>query len=265
MKTLSFFVLAFLCSTFVDSSASESYDKSCYLNYFLERNLLDKFEFRALDGQKGVSKECEAAVNATIKKIRSSSSDKCVSDHLNRKYYSEFVLREYLKPQFKSSSNTVEFDDKFKTFLDKAVNVTNVMCTYPNLYKPDIRLLLKRGGFQDQEKMSKEIECLQNHIKSKGASVSRECQFVVDYVKEEFYSRQLDDLKKSFAPPNDNLIDFNCLSNLGRRNQAFEKYFFFVILAITRKMNDRQIETLRKSSQIMLSTYTKSIYECIRR
>lgn len=175
------------------------------------------------------------------------------------------MLREYLKPQFKASVNTVDFDDRFNMFLDKAVNVTKVMCTYPNLYKPDVRVLLKRGGFQDQEKMSKEIECLQKHLKTKGANTSRDCQFVVDYVREEFYSRQLDDLKKSFAPPNDDLIDLSCISDLGRKNQAFEKYFFFVILAITRKMNDRQIETLRKSSQIMLSTYTKSIYECIRR
>lgn len=268
MKTLSCFVLALLCLNIISKASaatSESYDKSCYLNYLVERNLLDKSQFRALDGAKGVSKECEAAVNAVLSQIRSSSEDKCVNEHLNRKYYSEFVLREFLKPQLSESTKRVEFGEKFKTFLDNSVSVTKVLCDHPKLYRPDVRELIKNGGFQDQEKMTKEIECLHNHLRTRGANSTRECKFVVDYVREEFYSRQLDDMKKSFAPPNDKIIDLDCCADLARKNQAFEKYFFFVILAITRKMNDRQTEVLRKSSQIMMSTYTKSIYECVRR
>lgn len=264
MKFLSVFVITLACYTFADESISESSKKSCFLNYFLDRDLIDKsFETR-INSEKGVSQECEIAVNSTLQQIKTISNDECIADYLNKKFYSETILKEYLMPQFNSSNTKVDFD-QFKLFLEKAVNVTKVICDNPNTFRPNVKDLLARGGFQEN-KMSKEIACIHQHLKNKGqGKLDDECQRIIELFQREFYSRSLGDMKKVFAAPNDNLLDFNHCSEIARKNQAFEKVFFFVVMAVTRKMNDRQIETLRKTSNFLMTTHTKSIYECISR
>lgn len=264
MKSLSVFVITLACYTFA-AAQSISESKSCFLNYMLDHDLIDKsFETRVDNQLQGVSQECEATVNSTLQQIKSASSDECVTEHLNRRLYSETILREYLMPTFNSSEMKADFD-QLPNYLDKAVNVTKVICDNPATFKPDVKELLARGGFQEN-KMSKEIGCLHHHIKNKGrGKLDDDCRKIVDLFREEFYQRSLTDMKKVFAAPNDKLIDFNYCTEIARRNQAFEKVFFFVVMAVTRKMNDRQIETLRQTSNIMMATHTKSIYECILR
>jgi hypothetical protein len=230
----------------------------------LERGLIDAVYATRSNGQQNVSQECEAAVNSTLQQIRSASSDECIAEHLNRNLYGETILKEYLMPTFNSSNMKVDFD-QFNNYLEKAVNITKVICDNPSTFKPDVKELLSRGGFQEN-KMSKEIGCIHQHIKNKGqGKLSDDCKRIVDTIQKEFYQRSLTDMKKVFAAPNDNLLDFNYCSEIARKNQAFEKVFFFVVMAVTRKMNDRQIETLRKTSNFLMSTHTKSIYECISR
>lgn len=259
MTALKFLIIS---SCFLIAKVScENYDKFCYINFMLTRDLLDR-SFQIFNHGEKVDDKCEQAVNSTISKIRSSSNDVCVADFLRKKHVSETLLKEYLLPQFRSSQNEVEFDDRFTIFKNKAVNISLVICNNNDVFRPDLRAMMKNGRLQKESK-SKEIECLQHHIMIKNKPLSDECKKIVDGIKDEFYNSTGSDMRRVFAAPNDNLVNLKCSEDKAKHIQMFEKVFFFVVLAATKNMNDKQIDVLLQSANGVIWSSTRLIFECM--
>lgn len=241
--------------------SAQSYSKSCFINYFLKNNFLDK-SYEVHKNEKALDASCLAAVNSTVSRVRATSNDICISAFYRRKYVSESLVKQYLLPQFKNSQKQVHFDGRFETFLKKALNISAVICNNPDVFKPDLKALVKNGKLQ-QEAKTKEIQCLQQFIMEKKKPLSDECKPVVDAIKKQFYEQTEGDMKKVFAAPNNNLIDLKCTADGAKKNQLFERVFFFVVLATSRNMNDKQINALLKSAEIVIAGSTRSIFDCM--
>lgn len=259
MATLQFLsiVLVFVVSTVT----CESYNKACFLNYMLQHDLLDK-TYQIFNNGEKVDEKCNAAVAGVIAKLRSSSNDSCISDFLRRKYVSETLIKEYLIPQFKSAQTEVHFDDRFTIFKDKAINVSSIICNNKDVFRPDLKAMMRNGRLQKESK-TKEIECLHRYIMIKNKPLDAECKKVVDMIKEEFYKSTENDMKRVFLPPNDKLINLRCSEEKAKKSKLFEKFFFFVVLAATRNMNDKQIDTLLKGAEGVVTGSTRLIFECM--
>lgn len=239
----------------------QSYSKSCFLNYMLKSDLLDK-TFEIYNNKAGVDATCEAAVNSTVSRIRSSTNDVCISEFYRRKYVSESLVKQYLLPQFRSSQSEVQFDDRFKLFMKKALNISTVICNNKDVFKPDLKAMMKNGKLQKDSK-TKEIGCLQHHIMVKNKPIDEECKQIVNAIKNEFYQTTENDMKRVFAAPNDNLIDLKCSADKAKKQQFFERVFFFVVLAATKNMNDKQIDVLIRSAEGVIAGSTRLIFECM--
>lgn len=209
-----------------------------------------------------VDEQCEKTVNGTISQIRASSNDSCVIKHFNKRSFSESLLKEYLLPQLKAKQTEVQFDERFKAFQAKAVNITTIICRNPRVFNPDLRALL-RSKRMEKDGKTKEIDCLQKHILIKNKPVDEECKKVVASIQDEFYNSTAGDMKRVFAAPNDNLIDLKCSAEKARKAQLFEKIFFFVVLAATKNMNDKQINTLLRSADGVIGGSSRLIFECM--
>lgn len=239
----------------------ESYSKSCFLNYMLNKDLLDKTYQIFSNGEK-VDGKCEAAVNSTVSQMRASSNDICISDFLRRKLMSETIIKEYLIPQFKSSQSEVHFDDRFVVFKSKAVNLTSVICNNKEVFRPDLRTMMRNGRYQKEAK-TKEIECLQKYLTVKNKPLDDECKAIVEKMKEDFYRSTGNDMKRVFSPPNDKIVNLECSEEKAKKAQLFEKIFFFVVLAATKNMNDKQIDVLLRSAEGVITGSTRMMYECM--
>lgn len=239
----------------------ESYSKSCFLNYMLKHDLLDKTYQIYNNGEK-VDAKCEAAINSTVSKMRASSNDLCISDFWRKKFVSESIIKEYLIPQFKSSQTEVIFDDRFTVFTGKAFNLTSVICNNKEVFRPDLRSMMRNGRYQKDSK-TKEIDCLQKYLTVKNKPLDDECKSVVTTMKDEFYRSTGNDMKRVFSPPNDKLVNLDCSEEKAKKVQLFEKIFFFVVLAATKNMNDKQIDVLLRSAEGVISSSTRLMYECM--
>ena len=171
-------VLSVLLLITVAKVSSQSYSKSCFINYLLKYDFLDK-SYEIHKDKNAVDAKCEAAMNSTVTKIRSTTNNVCVSEFYRRKYVSESLVKQYLLPQFKNSQKQVHFGANFDNFLKKALNISAVICNNPKVFKPDLKALLKNGKLQ-QDSKTKEISCLQNHIMVKNKPLSEECKKIVD-------------------------------------------------------------------------------------
>lgn len=239
----------------------QSFSKSCFLNYMLKHDLLDK-TFEIYNNKAGIDAKCEAAVNSTVIRVRQSTNDLCISEFFRRKYVSESLVKQYLLPQFRSSQSEVHFDDRFKVFQRKALNISAVICNNQDVFKPDLKAMMKNGKLQKESK-TKEIACLQHHIMVKNKPLDEECTKIVNAIKAEFYQTTENDMKRAFSAPNDNLIDLKCSSDKARKQQFFERVFFFVVLATTKNMNDKQIDVLIRSAEGVIAGSTRLIFECM--
>ena len=227
----------------------------------LKKDLLDR-TFQVFNNGEKVDQKCEAAVNETISKIRSASNDVCIVDFMRKKYVSESLIKEYLIPQFKAPQVEIHFDERFEVFKEKAVNITAVICNNKDVFKPDLNSMMKNGRLQKDSK-SKEIECLHQYLMMKNKPMSDECSKIVKGIKDDFYRSTENDMLKAFSPPNDNLVNLRCSEEKAKKIQLFEKLFFFVVLAATRNMNDKQIDVLLKSAEGIITSSTRLIYECM--
>lgn len=239
----------------------ESYSKSCFLNYMLKNDLLDK-TYQIYNNGGKVDAKCEAAINSTVSKMRASSNDLCISDFLRKKFVSETLIKEYLMPQFKSSQTEVYFDDRFNIFKSKALNLSSIICNNKEVFRPDLRTMMRNGRYQKETK-TKEIDCLQKYLMVKNKPLDDECKTVVGTMKDEFYRSTGNDMKRVFSPPNDNLVNLDCSEEKAKKVQLFEKIFFFVVLAATKNMNDKQIDVLLRSAEGVISSSSRLMYECL--
>lgn len=241
----------------------ESYSKTCFLNFMFKHNLLDK-TFEIYNNGNKVDQKCELDVNSTIASIRSASNDICVGNYLRKKYFSETLIKEYLLPQFKAPQSEVHFDGRFDKFKVKAINITQIICSNRDVFKPQLRTLMRNGRMQKETK-SKEFDCLQHYIMEKNKPLDAECSKVVDTIKEQFYTQTEGEIKRVFSPPNDNYIDLNCCTEKAKKNKFFEKVSFFVVLAGTKNLSDRQIDVLLKNAETVISGSTRHSFECMKR
>lgn len=239
----------------------ESYSKSCFLNYLLQKDLLDKTYQIYNNGEK-VDEKCEEAFNSTVSNLRSSSSSVCISDFLRKKFMSETLVKEYLIPQFKAPQSEVHFDDRFTAFKSKALNITSVFCNNKDVFTPDLRSMMRNGRYKKDAK-TKEIDCLQKYLMIKNKPLDDECQKIVSAMKGNFYRSTGNDMKRVFQPPNDNLVNLECSEEKAKKAQVFEKIFFFVVLAATKNMNDKQIDVLLRSAEGVISSSTRLMFECM--
>ncbi|CRK94336.1 CLUMA_CG007851, isoform A [Clunio marinus] len=259
MRVLKFLTFSFLLG--VTKVSCQIYNKSCFINYMIKHELLER-SYQAYSKGGTVDQKCEAHVNSTVNKLRSASNDSCVSEFLKKKYVSETLIKEYLKPQFNQSSQMVKFDDRFKIFQRKAVNITKLICQNKDVFQPDLYQIMRRGRRQKDDK-TKEIECLQTYIMNKNKPLSDECSKIINKIKDEFYSQRETELKRVFAKPNDKLVDLKCSGEKAMKKRMFEKIFFFVVLAATKNMNNQQIDALIKKIEGQIGSATRVLYECI--
>lgn len=227
----------------------------------LKYDLLDK-TYQVFNKGEKVDQACEVAVNTTVSKLRSSVDDVCISDFWKKKYVSETMIKEYLIPQFRASQSEVHFDERFTAFKRKAVNISSIICNNKEVFRPDLRTLMRNGRTQKDSK-SKELICLQKYITVRNKPLDEECVKIVNMIKEEFYKSTTKDMKRVFAAPNDNLINLQCSEEKAIKTQLFEKIFFFVVLATTKDMNDKQIDVLLKGAEGVITGSTRLIFECM--
>jgi hypothetical protein len=97
----------------------------------------------------------------------------------------------------------------------------------------------------------------------KNKPLSEECKTVVDSIEKQFYDQTESDMRRVFAPPNNNLIDLKCSADGAKKNQLFERVFFFVVLATTKNMNDKQINALLRSAEVVIAGSTRLIFDCM--
>jgi hypothetical protein len=259
----SFILISFtLIALIATKVQSESYSKACFINYFLKLDLLDKsFEnLKTNDGK--VDQKCEIAVNSTISQLKSSTSDVCVSDYFSKKLFSETLLKEFLIPQLKSRQSEVVFDERFKTFQAKAVNITTVICSNKSTFRPDLKQMMKQGKRQKESK-AKELDCLTRYIQLRNKPLDDECKNLVDSIKDQFYTTNEENIRKVFVAPNDNLVNLDCGAEKAKQNQLFEKLFFFVVLAATKNMSERQIDVLLQGADSVIASSSRLIFECM--
>lgn len=242
-------------------ASCESYNKACFLNYMLSKDLLDKTYQIYSNGEK-VDAKCEAAINATVTKLRSATNDVCAADFLKKKFVSETLIKQYLIPQFREPGQQVDFDDRFTVFTNKAMNLTNVICANKDVFQPDLRSMMRNGRLQKESK-TKEIECLQKYLTNKNKPLDTECSKSVNSIKAEFYKSTENDIRRCFSPPNDNLVNLKCSEEKAKKNQMFEKIFFFVVLAATKNMNDKQIDVMLSSASGVITSSTRTLFECL--
>jgi hypothetical protein len=238
----------------------DRYSKACFVGFLMKNGLLDKNFAAYTDGK--VDHKCEVAINETITQIRSASSDACVCDFFKKKLVSETLLREYLLPQLKSPQKEVRFDDRFTSFKNKAVNLSTVICNNKDVFRPDLKTMMRSGRLKTESK-SREIVCLQAYITNKNQPLTEECSHIVNAIKTEFYKSMESDMKRVFSPPNDKLLDLKCSEEKALKTKLFEKIFFFVVLAATKNMNDNQIDVLLKSAEGVIAVSTKLLFECM--
>lgn len=239
-----------------------SFDKSCFIQYLIKNNQLDGEKFKNFNQNKPLESECETAVNSTLEALKTSSQDKCVVEFLNKKDVAEVLLRQYLKPQMDNNLNQVTFDDQFTEFRWKTVNITSIICKNKSIFRPNVAELM-RGAKQHKESKAKELKCIELYIKKPNQKLSDECQKVINYVKNDFYQQIEYDVKTAFASPYDNLINFECGREKADQFKLFERVFFFVVLATSRDLSDKQINTVAKNTDNAISSSQKVIFECI--
>lgn len=254
-------VLSIVLFALIVRVSCDRYSKACFVGFLMRNDLLDK-SFEAYTKGGKVDHRCELAVNATISQIRSASSDACVSDFFKKRFVSETLLRDYLLPQLKAPQPEVRFDDRFSSFKSKAVNLSTVVCNNKDVFRPDLKTMMRSGRLKTDSK-SREIICLQAYITNKNQPLTDECSKIVNMIKEEFYKSVEADMKRVFSPPNDKLIDLKCSEEKALKSKLFEKIFFFVVLAATKNMNDNQIDVLMKSAEGVITSSTKLMFECM--
>lgn len=265
MKSLNFLLstLAIVIVLVNESTCNKnSYDKLCYVRYLLKNNLLDG-NFRIFNSNDPLDVQCETAVNLTLEAIRTSSKESCVVEFLNRKDIPDVLLKKYLMPQLVNGENQVIFDGRFTEFRKKAVNVSIIACNNRDTFKPDIVAWMKYAR-NNKESKAKELKCLEAYIKkSPNFILDDECIAAVESIKNEFNQRIDTDMKKAFALPNDQLIDYECSMKKVEGDKMFEKFSFFVVLATSRDLNDKQIEKIAKSTVGSVNNAQKTIFECM--
>ena len=257
MKVLVLLSILWICN--VAKVSGQSYNRACYVNYLVNSKVLND-SYKAYGDNKGVDKNCEDAVTATITWIRASTNNVCINEFLRKKHVSENLIKLYLDPQLKSGKTMIDFGKPFDDFIKKTMSIGVVMCNNQNVFKPDMRALFRQGRLQANSR-TKEIECLQKHINNK--PLSAECFTTVKKIKDEFYSQAEQKVKKVFSGSNSNLVDLKCVSEKSKQLKLFEKIFYFVVLATTRNMSDKQIDALIKNAENSIEGSATMIFECM--
>ena len=120
-------------------------------------------------------------------------------------------------------------------------------------------------GRDNKASREKELKCLEGFIKKVPAFVnSEECIDTIAKLRDEFNSRIDKDVKKAFAPPHDQLIDYECGKKKIETDKMFERFSFFVVLATMRNMNDKQIEAIAKTAESSVNNAQTTIFECMK-
>lgn len=256
--------LSIVIVVLVDNSMcnNNSYDKLCYIRYLVKNNLLEG-NFRVFNMNDQLEAHCESAVNLTLEAIRTSSKEPCVAEFLNRKDVRDVLLKKYVMPQLVNGENKISFDSRFTDFRKRAVNISVIACNNKDTFKPDIVAWMKYAR-NNKESKQKELKCLESYIKkSSDFPHSEECVEIVKTMKNDFNQKIDGDVKKAFAPPHDQLIDYECGMKKVEKEKMFEKFGFFVVLATTRDLNDRQIQNVAKSSLGSVNNAQKTMFECM--
>lgn len=255
--------LSIVIVVLVDNSmCNNSYDKLCYIRYLVKNNLLEG-NFRVFNMNDQLEAHCESAVNLTLEAIRTSSKEPCVAEFLNRKDVRDVLLKKYVMPQLVNGENKISFDSRFTDFRKRAVNISVIACNNKDTFKPDIVAWMKYAR-NNKESKQKELKCLESYIKkSSDFPHSEECVEIVKTMKNDFNQKIDGDVKKAFAPPHDQLIDYECGMKKVEKEKMFEKFGFFVVLATTRDLNDRQIQNVAKSSLGSVNNAQKTMFECM--
>lgn len=244
----------------IASVSCESYERGCFISYLLKNDLIDK-SYEIFSSYKKEDK-CTIEINAAKAKFKRSTPNQCTLDFLKKKSISDTLLKEYLIPQIKSKQEKLHFDNRFEVFKNKTFQVANVICNNREIFRPDMKGMMKQGRLQKEAK-SKELECLQNYILVKNKPLSDECKKVVDSIQKEFYYKMEINTKKAFLHPNEKLIDFKCGTEKAKNSKLFEKIFFFVVLAANKNLNDKQIDSLLKNAEGVIVGNNKLIFECM--
>lgn len=238
-----------------------SYDKLCFIRYLVKNNLLDG-NFKIFNVKEALEPQCETAVNLTLEALRTSSQEPCVVEFLNRKDIPDVLLKKFLMPQLTNGENRVVFDNRFTEFRKRAVNASVILCNNQNTFNPDIVALMKYAR-NNKDSKQKELKCLEIYSKNP-SSLTTECIDIVQQMKNEFNERIDSDVRKAFTPPNEQLIDFDCGKNRIENDQMFKRFSFFVVLATSRDMSDKQIEAVAKSTVGSVNNAQRTIFECLK-
>jgi hypothetical protein len=266
MRVLSFMLSAFTLAAAVSCTfcSTKSYDKTCFTRYLSKVNQLNE-KFKDSDKAKQMDFSCQFAINITLEALqKTSNNDQCVSNLLSSKKVPDVLLRKYLAPQMDNGKKNFTFNKEFDDFRRKSSTVASIVCNNKEIFRPNIRQMMRTAKLHKESK-SKELKCLEIYIKKpQNQILTQECIETVDEVRREFYQRINDDSKRAFIEPYDQLIDFDCGREHIVQNQLFEKVFFFVVLAITRDLNDKQIENVGKNTDGAVDKSQKIIFECMK-
>ena len=256
-------IIAIIC---VIGSYGENnrYSKSCFVKYLLKTNQIDGKYKKYISNTKESQKDCEKAVNLTLDAIRTASKEPCIAHFLKKKDVAEVLLRKFLMPQLDNGVNQVViFDDKFTEFRRKVVDILSVVCNNPQIFKPDVAKLM-RDAMSYKESKARELKCLEIYIKKPANKIlTDDCKKVVDYVMKDFYGKMDKDMRTSFAAPNDQLLNMECVKEKAEQFKMFERVFFFVVLSTSRNMNDKQINAVANNADIAINNSQKVIFECL--
>lgn len=255
-------VLSILSIISVIYCENNSYSKSCFVKFLLQVNQIDGKYKKYISKNEQPGEDCEQAVNQTLDAIRTSSKEPCILEFLNKKGVAEVLLRKFLMPQLDNGIERVTFNDQFTDFRKKVVDTSSVVCSNPRIFRPDVAKRM-REAMSFKESKAREIKCLEIYIKHPNQVLTEDCRKVVDYARSDFYGRMQNEMKAAFAPPNDQLFDMDCSMEKALQVKLFERVYFFVILATTRNMTDKQIDTVAKNANIAINNSQKVIFECM--
>jgi hypothetical protein len=255
MKLLSLLVIVLANrSSGIDNFFNE---KSCFKRFVSNNNNNN------LARQNGPSSNCEVAVNLKLDELKSSTKEPCVFALLNKKDVAESLLRQYLRPQLENHSNLLAFGENFTEFREKSVKIARVVCTNKAIFRPDVAELMREAK-RYRESRASELSCIEIFIKNPNTPLTAECQKVKNYARNDFY-RQMDQrIKIAFRSPNDQLISPKCLREKAEEHKFFERVYYSVVLVTKRNLNDRQIDTFARASDITIGNSQKIIFECIK-
>jgi hypothetical protein len=262
MKFVVALVFIHIASDFCGAVEKNSYDKSCFIKYLLKHNQIDEKYNKYGYKNQTLDAKCQMAIDSAIKSMQTVSKDECVINFLRSKGVPEVLMKKYLAPQLDNGQDKITFNENFTTFRSKVLNITTIVCRNQKIFRPNVAQIMNDAK-EHKDTRAGELKCIELYIKRQTDQMSHDCWVVVEYARNNFYQTLENDARAAFMPPNDNLVDINCGKQKAYELKFFERVFFFVVLATTKNLNDRQINTIAKSTDNAILNSQKFAFECM--